>query len=109
MKFTIEKIEYRLAKKGEIYWHRELNKPCKSEGGHIDPVIVLIGYEPVKFVPKDGEDYCAPDSTVPKLYTGYVWENDNIDNFRLERGLVYPYTKEGKQQAIEHARKMLEV
>ena len=107
--FTIEKIEYRPAKEGDWFWDRFFDKPVKAENNCTDSMIILIGYEPEKFVPKGRRDYYVPGITDEKLYDSYCWEGDETNDIHFERGLCYPYTEEGKQQAIEHAKRMLEV
>ena len=107
--FTIEKIEYRPAKTGEWVWDRISKKPIKALGLD-ENRIVLIGYEPEKFVPKEGEDYYMPEVRYDELYDEDFWDGaDATDKFRLKHNLVYPYTEEGKAQAIEHAKRMLGV
>ena len=108
--FTIEKIEYRPAKKGEWFWNRINSRVQKAIGGFDESAIVLIGYEPEKFVPEENEDYYYADVACEDLYDdSYFNYDDDTDNFRLEHGLCYPYTEEGRAQAIEHAKRMLEV
>lgn len=110
--FKVEKIEYRPAKKGEWFWDRALDKVCQSRHdctGYGDSMVVLIGYEPEKFVPKRGEYYYMPDPIDNNLYTKHPFYGNDDGNFRLEHNLVYPYTEEGKAQAIAHAKRMLEV
>ena len=106
--FTIEKIEYRPAKEGDWFWDRFFDKPVKAENNCTDSMIILIGYEPEKFVPRDGEMYYVADPTIVEMFCEYEWYDDDVDDSCLKRGLVYPCTDEGKQQAIEHAKRMLE-
>ena len=82
--FTIEKIEYRPAKKGEWYWNRGSDKAYKAERDSQpdDFVIILIGYEPEKFVPKEGEDYYMPEVRYDELYDEDFWDGaDATDKF----------------------------
>jgi hypothetical protein len=61
----------------------------------------------ISFKPKDGEDYYAIDLTDKSFYVEFMWRDDEMDFTLCERGLCYPYTKQGKQAAILHAKAML--
>lgn len=109
--FKIEKIEYRPAKKGEWIWNTGLDKPDKASYNYESEYtnIVLIGYEPEKFVPEENEQYYTPAPTILEQCSAITWLRWDVDIYRLKNNLCYPYTDEGKRQAIEHAKKMLEV
>lgn len=62
-----------------------------------------------EFSPKVREKYYAANVGLPELFeNGYRSTEDCTFTQRmLERGLIYPYTEEGKQAAILHAKAML--
>ena len=67
-------------------------------------------YEEEKWIPAPGAFYYHPDPLSECLFVRFVWHDGGKDDlFRLSNGLVFPYTEEGKWQAVERARKMLEV
>lgn len=49
------------------------------------------------------ERYYVPSIDKPMLFTCWAWENDELDRYRFERGLVC----RTKEDAIELAKKML--
>ena len=62
-----------------------------------------------EFTPKVGEKYYAANVGLPELFeTGYrSSESCTFTQRMIERGLIYPYTEEGKQAAILHSKAML--
>jgi len=67
-------------------------------------------YKPERWVPKDGEMYYYPHPALTRQ-TGFGcrYIDSQFERFRLDNGLCYPFTEEGKQAAIAHAKRMLEV
>lgn len=62
----------------------------------------------ISFVPKDGEHYFHPDTATSSLVNYEKFNPDFSGELRMsELGLCYPYTDEGKQAAIIHAKIML--
>ena len=59
------------------------------------------------FRPNHGEDYYAIDLTDKRFYVEFKWRDDEMDFTLHERDLCYPFTEEGKQAAILHAKAML--
>jgi hypothetical protein len=58
------------------------------------------------FEPKEREYFYYP--VLDKvLYNQSTYLSYDIDRFRVENGLCYPYTEEGKQAAILHAKALL--
>lgn len=62
-------------------------------------------FVPTPWKPELGEVYYYPSPASSDLHVAVRWDSDSIDNFRLERGLVFRTAEE----AIRHAKKMLEV
>lgn len=62
-----------------------------------------------EFTPKVGEEYYTANVGLPELFEeGYrTSENCTFTQRMIERGLIYPYTEEGKQAAILHSKAML--
>lgn len=62
----------------------------------------------ISFTPNDGEAYVYPDiygenyATAGRFYSGYA-----ISEMALKAGCCYPYTEEGQQAAILHAKAWL--
>lgn len=65
----------------------------------------------LSFTPKVDEDYFVVDLTLNCLYDMYMClgSSYNYTKLLVERGLVYPYTEEGKQAAILHAKALLNI
>ena len=61
------------------------------------------------FRPSHGEDYYAIDLADKRFYVEFKWRDDEMDFVLYERDLCYPFTEEGKQAAILHAKAMLGV
>jgi hypothetical protein len=61
----------------------------------------------ISFRPSHGEDYYAVDLTDKGFYVEFNWGDDEMDFVLYERDICYPFTKEGKQAAILHAKAML--
>ena len=67
-------------------------------------------YEPEKWAPKEGEAYYYPDTNKPDLWEVIPFKhNHRNDKHRRDNGLCYPYTDEGQDAAIAHAKRMLAV
>ena len=62
-----------------------------------------------EFIPKVGEKYYAPNLDVPEFFDHWLRSSEccAFTQRMIERGLLYPYTEEGKQAAILHAKVML--
>ena len=62
-----------------------------------------------EFTPKVGEEYYVADVGTPEFFE--QWHKPSEDSTStqrmIERGLIYPYTEEGKQAAILHSKAML--
>lgn len=65
--------------------------------------------EPEKWRPNVNKRYYYPDPVYNALYGVCTWTGYSYEEHRSRQNLVYPYTEEGKAQAIAHAKKMLEV
>jgi hypothetical protein len=62
----------------------------------------------IGFEPEIGEDYCFPSISKRHLHSFRTYVEDyNEDMIYVENDLCYPYTEEGKQAAILHAKAML--
>jgi hypothetical protein len=61
----------------------------------------------ISFEPKFGEFYYTPDIQSRILYNEYKHGNSHHTICEIERSLCYPYTEQGKQAAILHAKAML--
>jgi hypothetical protein len=62
----------------------------------------------IGFEPEIGEDYCFPSISKRHLHSFRTYVEDyNEDMIYVENDLCYPYTEEGKQAAIRHAKAML--
>ena len=59
----------------------------------IKPRTIRIGEydvpEPCRVKPKDGTDYFVPDLDFPEAPDEYIWNGDDWDSDRFERGLVH--------------------
>ena len=62
-----------------------------------------------EFVPKVGEKYYAANVDVHEFFDHWLRTSERcvFTQRMIERGLVYPYTEEGKQAAILHSKAML--
>lgn len=62
----------------------------------------------ISFIPEQDKEYYFPAPHITKLYgcTNYLSKSEN-DSFKVQQGLCYPHTEEGKQAAILHAKAML--
>lgn len=62
-----------------------------------------------EFIPKVGEKYYTANVGLPELFEhGYRSSEDCTFTQRMtERGLIYPYSEEGKQATILHSKAML--
>lgn len=62
-----------------------------------------------EFTPKVGEEYYVADVGTPEFFE--QWHKPSEDSTStqrmIERGLIYPYTEDGKQAAILHSKAML--
>lgn len=80
----------------------------------------IVGYEPtyktvngtrikrLDFIPKHGDVYFLTTPTHECLVTSTIWNEDDPDHrHQLRMGLLYPNTKEGKDEATKHAKAML--
>lgn len=85
---------------GETFMYRRKPKTRSVHGVEI-PVF--------DFSPKGGEYFYVVNVGLPEFFeTSYrVSEECTYTQRMLERGLLYPYTEEGKQAAILHAKAML--
>ncbi len=64
----------------------------------------------ISFVPKEDEYYYYPSIEMPAFYGFTYFDTTNInDILKNKHGLCYPYTEQGKQAAILHAKAMLGV
>jgi hypothetical protein len=62
----------------------------------------------ISFVPKEDEYYYYPSIEMPAFYGFTYFDTTNInDILKNKHGLCYPYTEQGKQAAILHAKAML--
>lgn len=59
--------------------------------------------EPLNSRPKIGTIYYVPSLAVQELYVAYVWQNKQLDNMRLKRGVCFT----GAHKAIAAALSML--
>ena len=55
--------------------------------------------------PKEGDIYYISNVVVKDFYSSYEWDNSEYDKVWLERGIIF----KTKEEAITHAKKMLEV
>ena len=62
-----------------------------------------------EFTPKVGEKYYTADVSSPEFFEQWYKssENNTLAQRMIERGLLYPYTEEGKKAAILHSKIML--
>ena len=67
------------------------------------------GWKEPRWKPEEGEAYVLADPTSEKFHINTLWDGDESSLLWYKRGLVFPNTKEGKGQAVELAKKMLEV
>jgi hypothetical protein len=62
----------------------------------------------ISFHPTYETDYYYPDTTEADMFdTTTYYDSYSSDTFRSANNLCYPYTEEGKQAAILHAKAML--
>jgi hypothetical protein len=61
----------------------------------------------ISFYPTDGTAYYYPATNDDMFSTTTYYSKYLSDRFRSDNNLCYPYTKEGKQAAILHAKAML--
>lgn len=95
-------------------WHLCKDYPrweCTREYRRKPKTKLIHGVEiPIfEFTPKAGEKYYTADVSSPEFFE--QWHKSSVNNTlaqrMIERGLVYPYTEEGKQAAILHSKAML--
>lgn len=62
-----------------------------------------------EFTPEVGENFYVANVGLPELFEvgRKLTEGCTFTQRMIERGLIYPYTEEGKQAAIRHAKAML--
>lgn len=62
----------------------------------------------IGFTPKEWEKYAYPRPDINDLFSTAIYSsNYEVDSVRVKRGLCYPFTEEGKQAAILHAKALL--
>ena len=99
-----------------FYYDREVllinNEVYDAPELTLDELFALArdGWEKPRWKPEIEEIYVIADPTQVTLFYSDVWCNDkDKDNVhQLKHGLVFPNTEEGKGQAVELAKKMLE-
>jgi hypothetical protein len=106
--FTVEGYCMHTIQTQSLFWDEcQINAPVKPAG-----VKVINGIEipDISFKP-DIDDHCyIPFPTVSSLYTHHIVNFSNVANEHLSvNGLCYPYTEEGRDAAILHAKAMLGV
>lgn len=90
--------------RGNPVWHSKLSYRRKPKTKLIHGVEV----PDISFAPKDGEPYFFPEPTHPDMFDDLIFDgSDMIDQHNCHFNLCYPYTEEGKQAAILHAKSML--
>ncbi len=62
-----------------------------------------------EFTPKVGEKYCVANVGLPEFFEDSYRTSEccTFTQRMIERGLLYPFTEDGKQAAILHAKAML--
>jgi hypothetical protein len=63
----------------------------------------------ISFIPSRGDFCYLPAPIIPKLYIGARCDDPSDINHLVGYGLCYPFTEEGKQAAILHAKAMLSI
>ena len=61
----------------------------------------------ISFTPKERDRYYVPAPTLPDFYNECRFHNFSEDYYRAEKGMCYPFTRDGQQAAIQHAKAML--
>ena len=104
--YTLEGKSFRLDMNPTLFWDEVKfvipQKPIKMKLVH------GVEVPDISFQPKLNENYYYPNPDNPSLKsnTFYSWGSSD-DNHRAKHGLCYPYTVEGKEAAILHAKAML--
>lgn len=98
-------VDFDLDSNLAFYNHREYRLKPKTK------LINGVEIPDLPFTPFVGRKfYCASIGMSEFYETWYMWGEDCAFAKRMvERGLIYPYTKEGKQAAILHAKALLNI
>jgi hypothetical protein len=104
--FTVEGFYYRNKPTQSLFWNEyTIEAPVKPL-----PIKLIHGVEvpDISFHPTNETAYYYPETTTDSMVgsTEYC-EMFTADRFRSANNLCYPFTEEGKQAAILHAKAML--
>jgi hypothetical protein len=103
--FTLEGFHYKGNPSQCLFWDE-----CTIEAPAKPVTMKLVhGIEvpDISFHPTDGTAYYYPATNDDMYSTTTYYSKYLSDRFRSDNNLCYPYTKEGKQAAILHAKAML--
>jgi hypothetical protein len=103
--YTLEGYYYSNIPLQSLFWDEvEIKAPVRLVG-----VKMINGIEVpnISFKPEHGEQYYVPMPTYPCLYYSSFFYSCEVSHYRRNNNLCYPFTEEGKQAAILHAKAML--
>jgi hypothetical protein len=103
--FTAEGFYYKDKPIQCLFWNEcTIEAPAKPL-----PMKLIHGVEvpDISFHPIDGAAYYYPATNDEMFSTTTYYSKYLSDRFRSDNNLCYPYTKEGKEAAILHAKAML--
>jgi hypothetical protein len=83
----------------EVFTNKEEPMPMKNING--------VEVPDISFTPSNGDFCYLPAPIIPKLYIGARCDDPSDIGHLVGYGLCYPFTEEGKQAAILHAKAML--
>jgi hypothetical protein len=103
--FTYEGYFYDHIHIQSLFWDEVVIKAPKKPAG----VKVINGIEvpDISFKPEHGEQYYIPLPTSTCAHLSSIFYSCEEDYYRRNNNLCYPFTEEGKQAAILHAKAML--
>jgi hypothetical protein len=106
--FTREGFYYKDNPVQSLFWNEcTIDTPAKPL-----PMKLIHGVEvpDISFHPTNQTGYYYPYPTGEDLVYFTVYDDAySVDKFRSDNNLCYPYTEEGKQAAILHAKAMLDI
>jgi hypothetical protein len=103
--FTLKGYCYDNLPTQSLFWNEvDIEAPIKPVG-----IKVVNGIEipDISFNPEHGEQYYMPWPTSTHAHHSSIFQSCEEDYYRRDNNLCYPFTEEGKQAAIAHAKAML--
>jgi hypothetical protein len=104
-RFTVKGCFYKSSPTQSLFWNEiSIEAPVKPVAMKI---VNGVEISDISFKPEHEEHYYMPYPTSTCAYQSSIFYSCEEDYYRSNNNLCYPYTEEGKQAAISHAKAML--